>query len=232
MAVTTREESAEAWGLPSRREPRWPASLAAVCCLALYITLPERLTLGPSWLFPVLESILLVPLNVVWPHRRSDEPPAQRAASIVMIAVVNAANGLSLALLVLALIHGSQAGGGSLLLAAAQIWVTNILVFALWYWELDRGGPSARMRPNHREPDFLFPQMATPRSAPPGWTPGFVDYLFVAFTNATAFSPTDTLPLTSSAKLLMLAQAFASLLTVALVAGRAVNILGGGGGGG
>jgi len=98
-------------------------------------------------------------------------------------------------------------------------------VFALWYWELDRGGPDARRRPRHRQPDFLFPQMVTPACAGPRWAPGFVDYLYVSFTNATAFSPTDTMPLTPWAKMLLLLQALASLLTVALVAARAVNIL-------
>jgi hypothetical protein len=100
-----------------------------------------------------------------------------------------------------------------------------VIVFGLWYWELDRGGPSARHDPHHREPDFLFPQMATPGSARPDWAPGFLDYLYVSFTNATAFSPTDTMPLTPLAKSLMAVQSAASLLTVALVAARAVNIL-------
>jgi uncharacterized membrane protein len=139
--------------------------------------------------------------------------------------MVSLANVASLALLLVTLLNGSQRAGTQLLFAATQIWFTNVLVFALWYWELDRGGPSARMRRNHREPDFLFPQMSTPGAAPAGWTPRFPDYLYVAFTNATAFSPTDTLPLTVWAKLLMLVQSFASLLTVALVAARAVNIL-------
>jgi hypothetical protein len=100
-----------------------------------------------------------------------------------------------------------------------------VIVFGLWYWELDRGGPSARHDPHHREPDFLFPQMATPGAARPDWAPGFLDYLYVSFTNATAFSPTDTMPLTPLAKGLMGVQSAASLLTVALVAARAVNIL-------
>ena len=110
-------------------------------------------------------------------------------------------------------------------MTAIQIWLTNVIVFGLWYWELDRGGPGARCRENHREPDFLFPQMSTPAAAPPSWAPRFLDYLYVAFTNATAFSPTDTLPLTAWAKVLMAIQSLASLLTVALVAARAVNIL-------
>jgi uncharacterized membrane protein len=106
------------------------------------------------------------------------------------------------------------------------IWLTNVIIFGLWYWELDRGGPGARCAPVHREPDFLFPQMVNPGTAPKGWTPNFLDYLYVSFTNASAFSPTDTMPLTEMSKILMLVQSLASLLIVALVAARAVNILG------
>ena len=104
------------------------------------------------------------------------------------------------------------------------IWLTNVIVFGLWYWELDRGGPATRQQASHRQPDFLFPQMSTPGSAP-GWTPAFVDYLYTSFTNATAFSPTDTMPLTVWAKLLFMVQSLASLVTVAVVISRAVNIL-------
>jgi hypothetical protein len=106
-----------------------------------------------------------------------------------------------------------------------QIWFTNVLAFGLWYWEFDRGGPGSRSHVHHREPDFLFPQMANPDAAPKDWCPSFIDYMYVTFTNATAFSPTDTMPLTQWAKLLMAVQSLASLLTVALVAARAVNIL-------
>ena len=105
-----------------------------------------------------------------------------------------------------------------------NIWAINIIAFALWYWSLDRGGPAARGLTHRTHPDFLFVQMSTPGS-PPDWSPGFVDYLFLAFTNATAFSPTDTMPLTGRAKIMMMAQSSISLLTIALVAARAVNIL-------
>ena len=105
------------------------------------------------------------------------------------------------------------------------IWITNVLVFGLWYWELDRGGPVARLEAHRRQPDFLFPQMTAPDATTPDWTPTFLDYLYTSFTNATAFSPTDTMPLTAWAKLLMMVQSLASLLTVSLVISRAVNIL-------
>jgi hypothetical protein len=106
------------------------------------------------------------------------------------------------------------------------LWVTNVLLFGLWYWELDRGGPVARAMNPGAKPDFLFPQMTLPpEHAPRNWMPGLIDYLYVSFTNATAFSPTDTMPLTQIAKLLMSIQALAALLTIGLVVARAVNIL-------
>jgi hypothetical protein len=106
-----------------------------------------------------------------------------------------------------------------------QIWLTLILVFSLWYWELDRGGPTIRGHADERPPDLLFPQMATHELGQAEWMPGFVDYLYLSFTNATAFSPTDTMPLTPRAKVLMLVEALASITTIVMVAGRAVNIL-------
>ncbi len=206
-------------------EPRWPATLAIVVALALYVTLPDKLTMGPPWFVPLLELALIVPLSVTAPHRHPNEKRWQGIAAVALIAVVNMANVASLFLLVHELASGSKIRGTQLLMSAAQIWLTNIIVFGLWYWELDRGGPDDRAGETGRPPDFLFPQMMTPSSAPPHWRPSFVDYLFVAFTNATAFSPTDTLPLSPGAKALMAVQAVASLMTIALVAARAVNIL-------
>lgn len=207
-------------------EPRWPAALATVCALALYATLPERLLVGPAWLVPVFELALIVPLVIASPRRYYGEPRWQRITPLVLIAVISLANVFSLVLLLDALLTGgSKATGKSLLLASIQIWLTNVIVFALWYWELDRGGPDERIFANKHIPDFLFPQMVTPSAAAPLWHPTFVDYFYVSFTNATAFSPTDTMPLTPRAKMLMAVQALASLLTVAFVAARAVNIL-------
>jgi uncharacterized membrane protein len=177
------------------------------------------------WLLPLLELSMLVPLAIAVPVRHPGETAAHRAASIASIAVVTAANLVSLVLLMKSLMAGAATEGTPLIFAAMQIWLTNVIVFGLWYWELDRGGPSARCKEDHREPDFLFPQMTTPAAAPPNWAPRFFDYLYVAFTNATAFSPTDTMPLTQWAKALMTVQSIASLLTVAFVAARAVNIL-------
>ena len=208
-----------------RREPRWPASLAAIAALFFYMTLPAKLTIGPSWVIPALESTLIIPLTLRAPYRHPEEARLIRSASLLLIAVVNLANMGSLALLVHSVLSGGSVSGRQLIFSGIQIWLTLILVFALWFWELDRGGPAVRGSPDHREPDFLFPQMATPELKQPNWMPAFVDYLYVSFTNVTAFSPTDTLPLTHRAKVLMLVESLASITTVVMVAGRAVNIL-------
>lgn len=215
-----------AWGAPVMSEHRWPASVAVLVAVFLYVTLPQRLTLGPVWLIPVLELALLVPLSIVAPRRHPGEKGWQRYSAMGIIAIINAANFTSLYLLLQVLLtRGQEVTGEHLLTGAMQIWVTNVIVFALWYWELDRGEPDERASEVHRQPDFLFPQMVTPGCTVPSWAPQFVDYAYVSFTNACAFSPTDTMPLTKWAKVLMAVQAFASLVTVALVAARAVNIL-------
>ena len=143
----------------------------------------------------------------------------------MLTGVLSMANLLTLALLVERLSDGSVTGR-PLLLAAAEIWATNAIVFALWYWELDGGGPPTRLSEPAGKRDFAFVQMLSPELAEPGWHPRFVDYLYLSFTNASAFSPSDTLPLTRWAKLLMLLQSWVSIVTVVLVAARAVGMLG------
>ena len=223
---TASRDDRVAWGIPSKGEHRWPASLAVITAIALQIVLPVRVTqgLGPRWLLPALEGALLVALVIANPVRVNRESSLLRGTSIALIAIITAANFVALEELIRALLDHTNAGGRSLVFASVPIWLTNVIVFGLWYWELDRGGVAARLHPTHRRPDFLFPQMSTPGSAP-GWTPDFLDYLYTSFTNATAFSPTDTMPLTAWSKLLMMLQSLASLLTVALVISRAVNIL-------
>ena len=215
-----------AWGVQSTGESRWPPLLAVVVAIALQIVLPNTLIkgLGPRGLVPALEVVLLLALVITNPHRVDREESNLRLLSLAMIAVITAVNMVALGELIQALLERTGTGGRPLVFASVPIWITNVIAFGLWYWELDRGGVSARMLPDHRGPDFLFPQMSTPGSAR-GWAPRFIDYLYTSFTNATAFSPTDTMPLTSSAKLLMMVQSLASLLTVALVIARAVNIL-------
>jgi uncharacterized membrane protein len=213
-----------AWGHVAEHEPKWLARLATVAALVLYITLPDKLIVGPFWLIPGGEAALLLFLSLTTSRHRLEERVV-RMLAIVSIGVINAANVMSLVLLVHSLIGGSKVDGRELIVSSIQIWLTNVLVFALWFWEIDRGGPIDRCTPEHEEPDFLFPQMVTPEAARPGWTPTFLDYLYVAFTNATAFSPTDTMPLTVLAKMLMAVESVVSLVTVAVVAARAVNIL-------
>jgi uncharacterized membrane protein len=218
-----------AWGWRARHEPRWPATVAVLGAMALYSVLPDRVIvgLGPTWVVPLLEGVLLVMLTLARLNANTRESGQLRALAISIIALVNAVNVVSLVELVHDLLGGTRAGGRALVYASVPIWITNVIVFALWYWELDRGGPVARQHERRRRPDFLFPQMSTPQAAPLCWTPTFLDYLYTSFTNATAFSPTDTMPLTAWAKLLMMGQSLASLVTVALVVSRAVNILGG-----
>jgi uncharacterized membrane protein len=199
--------------------------VALVVALVLYVVLPDSLIIRPRWLIPALEIALMLPLTLGQPRRHPHETAWLRGAAVVLIAVVNAANVVSVGLLVQRLLGGTHATGRTLVYAAAAIWVTNVIVFGLWFWELDRGGPGQRASGNPRYPDFQFPQMLSPDMAPPKWKPNFLDYLYVSFTNATAFSPTDTMPLSQVAKVLMAVESAVSLLTVVVVAARAINIL-------
>jgi uncharacterized membrane protein len=214
------------WGIPSPGEHRWHATIAIAVAIVLQVFLPNRVIqgLGPRWLIPALEGALAIALVIAVPGRITRESSRLRWSSMSLIALITLANFIALGELLNALLNHTKAGGQSLVYASVPIWLTNVIVFGLWYWEMDRGGPAVRLRADHRQPDFLFPQMSTPKSAP-GWTPKFLDYLYTSFTNATAFSPTDTMPLTAAAKFLMMIQSLASLLTVALVVSRAVNIL-------
>ena len=202
-------------------EPAWPAVLAILGVGGLHWSLPEPLTFGPSWLLLVVVSVLMVPVVVA---RLRGSFALNQVLGYIVLGIVTAAMLWSLFLLVRAL-PGHQLAPSSLLRS-----VSNILVFASWYWRLDAGGPHARnLRGNHTEGDFLFPQMTlaprTQKPLDPGWAPGFVDYLFLAFNTSTAFSPTDSPVLSRWAKVLMMVQSCISLATLALLAARAVNIL-------
>jgi hypothetical protein len=205
--------------------PFWEPQLVVGCAIALQLSLSENVTVGPNWLFPALEGALLIGLVIVSPHPNVRNSPLRRRVAMGMIGLVSAANIASLILLSHRLLHGGKANGHQLILSGVVLWCTNVLLFGLWYWEIDRGGPAARVRGERDTADFLFPQMTSPRYAPKNWTPKLVDYLYVSLTNATAFSPTDTMPLTPTAKWMMSAQSVASLVTVGLVVARAVNIL-------
>lgn len=207
-------------------EAHWPASLAVIAALVLQVALPDALIVGPKWVLPALELLLLVPLTIAKPRRRHSDPPVVRTMSIVLIALVNIANIGSLLLLAHDVIGGRHVIGRQLVFSSILIWLTNVLIFGLWFWELDRRGPGARTLSRPHPPDFLFPQMANPDACEVRrWRPNFVDYLYISLTNATAFSPTDTMPLTIGIKAVMSLQSVASLVTVVLVAARAVNIL-------
>jgi hypothetical protein len=218
----------------------WMARASVVAIVAMQLLLVNRLTLGPRWLTPAIELALLVPLSVAtawaqdqvvrathehhW-HMIARRRRMIRFLAVLLTALVTLINLGSLVMLVHALLGGHGGGNGrSLLLDALDIWTINIVAFTLWYWNMDRGGPAARGITAICAADFLFVQ-STMGTSEDEWSPGFVDYLFLSFTNATAFSPTDTMPLTPRAKLLMMVQSAISLLTIALVAARAVNIL-------
>ena len=215
-----------AWRRVTEGEPRWQVSLAVIAAIAMLLALPSAVVIGPRWILPVLAVLLLVGLVVGNPVRITRETKVLRGASMSLIVVISMANAGSAGRLVVHLVAGTdQQSPTSLLLTGAAIWLTNVIVFSLWYWELDRGGPVSRAESRMHHLDFAFPQMQNPDLAPMDWEPMFVDYLYLSFTNATAFSPTDTLPFTRWAKLTMMLQSAISLVTVALVIARAVNIL-------
>jgi uncharacterized membrane protein len=205
--------------------PFWEPQLVVACAIALQLSLSEQVTVGPNWLLPVLEGATLIGIVGASMHPQAHDFPFRRHVAIALIGLVSAVNAVSLALLCHRLLQSHPENGHELILSGIVLWCTNVLLFGLWYWEIDRGGPAARMRGDRDFPDFLFPQMSDPRWAPKNWMPRLIDYLYVSLTNATAFSPTDTMPLTPTAKWLMGAQSIVSLITVGLVVARAVNIL-------
>jgi uncharacterized membrane protein len=210
---------------PAATEPFWPAQLTVLAAIAAQLLLPARLTAGPRWLVPGFEAALLIGLFIVTPNQIEYEHPRRRRIALGMTAFVSIANIYSLVALTHYLLHHNVSEGRALIFAGVLIWLTNFLIFALWYWEMDRGGPGRRSAGHDGPPDFLFPQMADDRIEPLQWRPKFIDYLYVSLTNAMAFSPTDTMPLTPMAKSFMGVQSLVSLVTIGLIVSRAVNIL-------
>jgi len=206
-------------------ERRWPVLLALGAVVALHFALPHILTVGPNWLLGVVSAVLATVVSVF--HRRGDEEAAY-VWGLILIGIVTAALVASLGLLISYLPIHKQAPT-ELLQSAASLWISNVLVFAAWYWKLDAGGPDARLkRKLHEEGAFYFPQMAvqaTDSKKFSDWHPHFVDYLFLSFNTSTALSPTDTLILSRWAKVLMMLQSLVSLTVIVLLAARAVNIL-------
>ena len=227
LAARLRLGFVPAWLRPTEGEVRWPAAIAVAAAAALQYPLPGRLVLvHPTWLLPTLQILLLAALIAVNPVRINTESRAIRLLSLTLASVLSLANAWSVVRLVIDLVNGTEGSApGPLLVTGGVIWLTNVIVFGLWYWEFDRGGPVSRAHADRMYPDFLFVQMTAPQLAPPDWEPAFGDYLYLSFTNATAFSPTDVLPMSRWAKMGMTVQASVSIVTVALVVARAVNIL-------
>jgi uncharacterized membrane protein len=224
VVVSRGEAVVPAWLRPHRGEQRWSVLGVVTVAIALQVLLPDEFVLRPRTAAPVLEALLCVILLVRNPGPLDEYRPALRRLSLVVIGILAATNVVSTILLVHVVVSGVHVSAVKILASGAAIWLTNVIVYALWYWEFDRGGPVARAKAVRATPDFLFPQMSDAR-LDPDWHATFLDYLYVSFTNATAFSPTDTMPLTRWAKMLMLAQSLVSLVTVGLVAARAVNVL-------
>jgi hypothetical protein len=208
-------------------EPRWPSLVAMLAVGGLYAALPSNLVIGGRWIVAAIVAGLFLPLEIT--HRRCNHWMNQ-LFGFTLNGLVTAAMSVSLALLLIA-VTDHTVTPQQLLRSAAALWLTNILVFASWYWRLDGGGPHQRsLTRGHSDGAFLFPQMTMHTEAKIAageeeWAPNFIDYLFLAFNTSTAFSPTDVPVLSRWAKMVMMIQALISLLVIALLAGRAVNIL-------
>jgi hypothetical protein len=205
------------------QESRWPPLLAILVAGALYILLPDRLILGGGifgWVIPGLEAALIVVALMTVPRRESN---ARRNLGIALAVLITVANGASLVMLIAGIATEQGFEGHDLVWAGIDIWVTNAIILAVWYWEVDGGGPRVRADAPVGYHDFLFPQYQI--SQPWTWRPQFLDYLFVAFTNAASFAPADTLPMTTRAKAMMSLQSLISLAVILIVAARAINVL-------
>jgi uncharacterized membrane protein len=217
---------APAWKRRTDGERRWSAGIAVAVMIALQWSLPEHLTFGPRWVLPVAEVVLAVVLVAANPLRMRRSTPTLRMLGLGLIAIASLGNAWSVGQLVRDIATGYDTGSAvELLTSGAGIYLVNVLSFAIWFWELDRGGPVDRANGIDPYPDFLFPPMTSPGMTPKDWEPEFLDYLYLAFTNATAFSPTDTLPLSRWAKFAMALESAIALVTAALVIAKAVNTL-------
>jgi hypothetical protein len=225
-------ERLPAWLRPGNPESRWPVLLALMSAIALQRAIPERYTLVPRWPLVAMEVLLLVILCTINPIRLTRSTRLGAVSSLVLLAAITIDNTTSAIVLDYHIITGKISNDPAMLLGGgAAVFFTNIIVFGIWYWEIDLGGPFARAgvakrKPQRGYPDFMFPQMDARKLAPEDWEPRFFDYLYVSLTNVMAFSPTDTMPLTRRAKAMMAIQALVAVSTVALVFARAVNVLG------
>jgi hypothetical protein len=211
-----------------RIEPRWPVVLAILAAILMVVLLPERVVLFPAWFPYVIGIALILPMAAVGlSAEKARWLRVERTIMLLFIVAMGVGTLANLASLIGAMVRRSgEVGGLQLLASSIVVWVSNVLIFSLLYWRIDRGGPEARANNAGTRPDWLFPQAGAPEDAPPDWRPTFVDYLFLGFSTATAFSPTDALPMTSRAKMLMMLESTMSLGTIVVVASRAINILG------
>jgi len=201
------------------------AQTALLVAIVLEVTLNKTLVVGPKYAIALLELLLVFGIGVTAPLKHSLGARLRRSFSLLLIALISLANAASMILVANNLIHGSSIAGKQLIFAAFAIFITNIIIFSLWYWEIDSPGLTGT-RKHDTEPKFLFPDMQYKVKETKGWEPTYFDYLYLSTTNSTAFSPTDTMPLTHGVKALMGIQAFIALIAVVLVTARAVNILG------
>jgi hypothetical protein len=221
------EHHVPSWLRPGDPESRWPVLIAILAVIVIQHSIPVQYTVAPRWPLTAMELSLLAVLTIINPVRLCRQTTIGRWASLVLTAAITIDNTMSAVVLDRRILTGEVSNNAAVLLGSgAAVFVTNIIAFGLWYWELDRGGPFARREGRQPYPDFLFPQMSDPHNAKPDWRPTFADYLYVSFTNVVAFSPTDTMPLARWAKGMMTVQSMVSMSTVALVIARAVNVLG------
>jgi hypothetical protein len=207
-------------------EPRWPPMLAIIAVLFLLEVLPQRIRLLPAWAPYVISiaaiapmvAVTLAPASARWAN-------IERAIVLLFVAIATALTVVGLANLIRMTVSHPEISGIRLLTSSIAVWGTNVLMFSLLYWQIDRGGPTTRAGNVNIKPDWLFPQEGAPEDVPPGWRLSYVDYLFLGYSTATAFSPTDALPLTSRAKMLMMLESTISLLTIVIVGARAINIM-------
>jgi uncharacterized membrane protein len=205
-------------------DPVWHVELIVLAAVLLHLALPDRFVFGLRWELPVLEVLLALLLVATTPRQRVFSSIKRRVNVVVLIVLIGLSNAYALSRVASLLLQsGRISNGRELIVTGINIYLTNIIIFALLYWEMDGGGPGNRHAAKDVERDFLFPQSSVPELK--NWHPTSVDYLYLSSTNAMAFSPTDTMPLSRRAKMLMLLQAGISLIVVALVAARAINIL-------